>query len=88
MAESAARLGWASRRNGSRTTWPVGGWALISESSGGVYVNYVGADATTAMVRAAYGANFQRLLELKRRHDPMNIFRHNVNINPLQSGNP
>jgi len=61
---------------------------LIPEASGGVYVNYVGADATLATVRAAYGANYGRLLALKRRHDPANLFRHNVNIDPLQSGSP
>lgn len=56
--------------------------ALIPEASGGVYVNYVGADATSAITRAAYGSNYERLFLLKRRYDPANLFRHNVNINP------
>jgi FAD/FMN-containing dehydrogenase len=62
--------------------------ALIPEASGGVYVNYIGADIPPANARAAYGTNYERLLELKRRYDPENLFRHNVNIHPLQSGNP
>jgi len=33
-------------------------------------------------VRAAYGENYQRLLELKRRYDPENVFHHNHNIDP------
>ncbi|HTT07734.1 MAG TPA: FAD-binding oxidoreductase [Gammaproteobacteria bacterium] len=62
--------------------------ALIPESSGGVYVNYVGADAAPTTKHAVYGANYERLVQLKRRYDPANLFRHNVNIDPLQSGNP
>ena len=30
----------------------------------------------------AYGSNYNRLLELKNRYDPTNLFRVNVNIRP------
>jgi FAD/FMN-containing dehydrogenase len=33
-------------------------------------------------VRAAYGANYERLVELKQRYDPGNLFRMNQNIPP------
>ena len=46
-----------------------------------VYVNYLGDDEPDR-VRAAYGANWDRLLDLKRRWDPDNVFHLNQNIDP------
>jgi FAD/FMN-containing dehydrogenase len=46
-----------------------------------VYVNNLG-DEGPDRVRAAYGANYPRLAELKRAYDPDNIFRVNQNIVP------
>ncbi|MGE8454087.1 MAG: BBE domain-containing protein [Pseudomonadales bacterium] len=31
---------------------------------------------------AAYGENFDRLVQVKTRYDPHNLFRHNQNIKP------
>ena len=46
-----------------------------------VYVNYLDSDEKER-VRAAYGPNYDRLVELKRRYDPENLFRLNQNIAP------
>ena len=46
----------------------------------GIYVNYLADDETTSRVEQAYGANFARLSEIKRKYDPGNLFRHNQNI--------
>jgi FAD/FMN-containing dehydrogenase len=46
------------------------------------WLNYLGDDQGGDAVRAAYGPNYQRLLEVKRRHDPENVFHHNHNIDP------
>jgi FAD/FMN-containing dehydrogenase len=45
------------------------------------YVNYL-ADDDDDRVRGAYGSNYDRLVEVKRRYDPDNIFRLNHNIDP------
>jgi FAD/FMN-containing dehydrogenase len=63
------------------------GWAreFFAESApyatGGVYVNFLTADETDR-TEAAYGPNFKRLVEVKTKYDPNNLFRLNQNINP------
>jgi FAD/FMN-containing dehydrogenase len=45
------------------------------------YMNYLPADDHDR-VDQAYGPNYERLVELKRRYDPENLFRLNQNIEP------
>ena len=46
------------------------------------YVNYLDEDDVGEAVRAAYGPNYDRLVEVKRRYDPDNVFHQNHNIDP------
>lgn len=39
-------------------------------------------DASGELVRAAYGPNYARLVEIKKKYDPTNVLRRNANINP------
>ncbi len=55
--------------------------AMEPFSRGTGYVNYL-TDEGDARVRAAYGPNYERLLALKNRHDPNNLFSLNQNIAP------
>ncbi|RAR52619.1 FAD/FMN-containing dehydrogenase [Paraburkholderia unamae] len=48
---------------------------------GSVYVNFLTEDER-ARVEAAYGPNMARLIAIKTRYDPDNLFRHNQNIQP------
>jgi FAD/FMN-containing dehydrogenase len=50
-------------------------------ATGGVYVNFLTADEADR-VRAAYGPNYLRLAHVKRKYDPVNLFRMNQNIEP------
>jgi FAD/FMN-containing dehydrogenase len=58
--------------------------ATASHATGGIYVNAIGQPGEwgTDVVRSAYGSNYRRLSELKRKYDPDNLFRHNQNIPP------
>jgi FAD/FMN-containing dehydrogenase len=58
--------------------------AMQPFSTGGVYVNDIGREAEEGadLIRAAYGHNYQRLVALKNKYDPTNLFRHNQNIKP------
>jgi FAD/FMN-containing dehydrogenase len=49
-------------------------------ATGGVYVNFI--SEGEERVRAAYGVNYDRLVELKNKYDPTNLFRLNQNIKP------
>jgi Berberine and berberine like len=72
-AEAEACVRWARR------FWE----AMQPFASGGVYVNYLGAEAEEGAerVRAAYGAaKYERLAALKAAYDPSNLFRMNQNI--------
>ncbi|HEY0426084.1 MAG TPA: BBE domain-containing protein, partial [Rhodopila sp.] len=55
--------------------------AMQPFAAGGVYVNDLGEEGE-ARVRAAYGANYDRLVALKNKFDPTNLFRMNHNIAP------
>jgi FAD/FMN-containing dehydrogenase len=55
--------------------------ASATFASGGAYVNFLTADEGDR-VRSAYGANYDRLAQVKRRYDPNNLFRINQNIAP------
>lgn len=52
-------------------------------ASGGVYVNFLTADEGDR-VRTAYGPNYDRLAQVKRKYDPTNLFRVNQNIQPAR----
>ena len=59
--------------------------AAIDQGDSAVYVNFL-ADEGPERVRAAYpGATWDRLLEVKRRYDPVNLFRVNQNIAPVKA---
>jgi FAD/FMN-containing dehydrogenase len=50
-------------------------------ATGGAYVNFL-TQEEQPRVRAAYGANFDRLIQLKKKYDPTNLFQLNQNIQP------
>jgi FAD/FMN-containing dehydrogenase len=51
-------------------------------STGGTYVNFLTEEEGGERIRAAYGANFSRLAQVKAKWDPQNLFRMNKNVTP------
>jgi len=49
--------------------------------SHGLYVNGL-SETSDELVRAAYGSNYARLVEIKKKYDPNNVLRLNQNIKP------
>lgn len=67
---------------GKNIRWARECWeALQPFYEGSVYVNALSDDADER-VRAAYGPNYERLVALKNKYDPTNLFRLNANIKP------
>jgi len=63
--------------------WTKDTYAALEEHfAGRRWLNYLADDDGNDAVRAAYGPNYDRLLEIKRRYDPDNVFHHNHNIVP------
>ena len=56
--------------------------ALAEHLTARRWLNYLGDDQDANAVRDAYGPNYDRLVEFKRRYDPQNVFHHNHNIVP------
>ncbi len=56
-------------------------WARVEPLSNGFYVNSRYEDDLNAF-RANYGDNYPRLVKLKNRYDPLNLFRLNANVVP------
>jgi FAD/FMN-containing dehydrogenase len=71
-------------QNDEAITWGRDFWAAMGRhSTGGLYLNFPGlGEEKEELVRAGYGANYDRLAALKAKYDPANLFRMNLNITP------
>ncbi len=62
--------------------WAEESMTALRQADTGAYVNFVG-DEGPARVRAAYPSpTWERLVDIKRKYDPANLFRLNQNIPP------
>lgn len=70
------------------TEWAQAYWsALHPHSAGGAYVNMI-MDEGQETVKAAYRDNYERLVTVKNKYDPSNLFHMNQNIRPTNGSNP
>lgn len=61
--------------DGANITWAREGWQKMQRfSTGGLYVNFPGGVDDAETGKAAYGENWERLQEIRRRYDPDGLF--------------
>jgi FAD/FMN-containing dehydrogenase len=66
-------------------TWAKDHWnAVHPYSVGGSYINFLMEEGEDR-VKATYGDNYQKLVSVKNKYDPDNLFRVNQNIRPTTS---
>jgi len=70
-ADDEVNVAWTRELNVAIRPW----------ATGGVYVN----EAWDVSPTAAFGVNYERLVEIKTRYDPANLFRHTANIAPVSA---
>ena len=52
-------------------------------SDGGIYLNFAGfLEEGEELLKSGHGENYRRLVDLKNKYDPTNLFRLNHNIKP------
>jgi len=77
---------WTDPTDSERAiAWTRAAWSEMKPfSRGGAYLNFPGqGEEGEALLRASYGSdNYDRLVKLKTRYDPSNLFRLNQNIVP------
>ena len=70
-AEDAANIGWV------KSQWPA-----LEKFTAGFYANTNLSDLPGDRMNEVYGAHFNRLVALKTKYDPTNLFHLNANIKP------
>jgi hypothetical protein len=61
--------------------WQRRYWSTLEPFTDGYYTNET-ADEGQKVINSNYKGNYERLLFLKKRYDPGNLFRLNANIRP------
>jgi FAD/FMN-containing dehydrogenase len=77
---------WSDPRDDDRIrTWARRAFSLAApHATAGGYVNFL-TDDEAERVTASYGSNYPRLQQAKRRYDPHNLLRMNLNIEPASA---
>ena len=67
---------------GALTKWARDYWeAVHPHTMGGAYINFMMEEGEDR-IKATYGDNYKRLVDVKSKYDPTNLFRVNQNIKP------
>jgi FAD/FMN-containing dehydrogenase len=73
---------WTEGAATPHVEWTREFWNTVEPFASGAYVNHLDAEEGTTRIRSAYRRSFDRLVALKNKYDPTNLFRLNQNIRP------
>lgn len=83
FANMLAIVGWPTGSDSSEhVRWIRQYWTPLEKHTYGFYVNDTTEDTSAAMVKANYRSNHDRLVAVKNKYDPRNLFRLNANVKP------
>ncbi len=83
LANLLCIVDWPNPSDGSEhIAWIREFWPGLEPFTRGFYTNDLDPDATTEVVNANFRDNFNRLVAVKNRYDPNNLFRLNANVEP------
>lgn len=83
LANMLCVVGWRQGDDPTRhTDWIREFWPTAERFTDGFYVNDMELEAGAYAIQANYRGNHTRLVEVKNRYDPGNLFRLNANIQP------
>jgi FAD/FMN-containing dehydrogenase len=76
-------VSWKVEDDGApHTAWIKRYWSKLEPFTHGFYNNAMGGDETAAAINENYRENYPRLVAIKNKYDPGNLFRLNANIQP------
>lgn len=78
-------VGWKADTDGApHMAWARSYWKTLEPFTAGFYTNDA-VDRSAAAIDANYRQNYPRLVALKNRYDPTNLFRLNANVAPTRA---
>lgn len=76
-------VGWPYPSDGTEhSNWIRGYWPSVEPYTRGFYTNDLEPDHSVEVINENYRENYDRLVRIKDRYDPTNLFRLNANIEP------
>jgi hypothetical protein len=83
LANMMVVAAWGTGKESKRHIEAARGyWSTLEPFTRGFYVNDMSREASAAEINANYRGNYPRLVSIKKKYDPTNLFRMNANVQP------